>query len=250
MILNIGPLGKSREKSPPRFTVTDGTYSYAQTERADGIVDWEIALLTGADATLTFGRVVDYVDVFLVGGGKPGGSRGTDSGGTGGKGGQLVTKSGADKISVTAGTSYTFTIGGSNEDTSIFGFTASSGGGSNGGTGGDISESRQATAGRDGAYAFGAGESLINSGQKYGAGGGGGGYWQGNVHINGKAGGATGGGHGADPNHTTKASASGAANTGSGGGGAGANISSSPAKYYSAGDGGSGIIIIRNHREE
>lgn len=246
MILNLGPYGKSREKSPPLFTVTDGTYTYQQSVADDGTVNWELALLSGTNATLKFSRVVDYVDVFLVGGGKAGGARSSQTAGTGGKGGSRVTKSGANKVNVFAGTDYAFTVGDSDGSTSIFGFTASSGGGSNGGIGAKISEDRAASAGDDGAYAFGSSTSLLYSGRKYGPGGGGGGYYEGNFNAAGKAGGSTGGGHGGDRNHQSKASASGSANTGGGGGGAGTHVSYG--EFYPAGDGGSGIIIIRNAR--
>lgn len=237
MILNLGPYGQARDKVPPLFTVTGGTYEYAEETAADGTLNWELALLTGANATLTFTRVVDYVDAFLVGGGQKG-----QAGGKGGNGGTRLTLSGENKVAVGTDT-YTFTIGGTDEATTIFDQTAETGGGSAGGTG--AGTSRGATKGTDGEYAFGNEASLLYSGRKYGAGGGGGGYnhrTQG--HMPGAAGGETGGGKGSS-NGRVKPNP-GEANTGSGGGGRYwddyAGISSGP------GDGGSGIIIIRNAR--
>ena len=237
MIVNI-VAGKSRAKMPPLYTVTDGTYDYAQSVAADGTVNWELALLSGSSATLTFSRVVDQVDVFLVGGGKPG-----TSDRDGGKGGGRVTKLG---VAVSAGTPYTFTVGGSNANTTIFEETAATGGGANGGTGAVLSTQAAATKGGNGAYAFGESTSLLYSGRRYGAGGGGGGYFAGNFTANGATGGTTGGGHGGDRSHANAASTGATANTGSGGGGRGWDASYN--KSYSAGAGGSGIIIIRNHR--
>lgn len=237
MILNLGPYGQARDKVPPLFTVTGGTYEYAEETAADGTVNWELALLTGTNATLTFSRVVDYVDVFLVGGGQEG-----QAGGKGGSGGTRIICSDAAKIAVHNG-SYPFTIGGGGEATTIFEQTAETGGGSAGGTG--AGTSRGATKGTDGEYAFGNEASLLYSGRKYGAGGGGGGYnhrTQG--HMPGAAGGETGGGKGSSNGRVKPGN--GEDNTGAGGGGRYwddyAGISSGP------GDGGSGIIIIRNAR--
>lgn len=236
MILNIVS-GKSREKMPPLYTVSGGTSTYAQSVASDGTVDWELALLSGSNASITFSRVVDYVDVFIAAGGASGG----DS--NGGKGGAVATYW---NVTPAAGTAYTFTVGESGGPTGIFGVAVASGGGSAGGRGANWQTSAQATAGSDGAYAFGSSTGLIYSGRKYGAGGGGGGTVNGNNAYNGGAGGATGGGHGADRSHTTAESVSGAANTGGGGG---AGCWDGPwNRWYNAGAGGSGIIIIRNHR--
>lgn len=234
MILNVGA-GKARDKVPPLFSVTGGTYSYAQSVAADGKVNWEIALLSGSNATLNFQRVVDAVDVFLVGGGKSAGT------GNGANGGQRLTATG---VSVSSGTNYAFTVGGSNGSTSIFGRTANSGSGSSGGIGG-TNASGGATRGGDGAYAFGASSSLIFSGRKYGPGGGGGGV---NRRVGGyfagAAGGETGGGSGSS--QTSAAGGNGTANTGAGGGGGFYDEYTYTAS--AGGAGGSGIIIIRNAR--
>lgn len=241
MILNIGPYGKSREKSPPRFTVSGGTYSYAQSVAPDGIVNWELALLSGTNATITFQRVVDYVDVFLVAGGESGKDpTGYDTqAGFPGKGGGCVTVNG---VPVSFQTAYAFSVGGSDANTSIFNQIALTGAGAQGGRPSDYNTGRRAEAGGDGVYAFGAANSLIFSGRKYGAGGGGGGTVSGGNTFWGGDGGASGGGHGGDPHNQTKAETNGAVNTGGGGGGGAYNT------LGPYGDGGSGIIIIRNHR--
>lgn len=243
MILNIVS-GKSREKMPPLFTVSGGTYLYDEKVATNGTVNWELALLSGSGATVTFQRVVDKVDVFLCGGGAPGQGAATGSYRYGGAGGEAVTHK---NVSVSAGTAYPFTVGGSNAASSIFGKTAAAGGGSAGGRGADASSTAKAKNGTDGTkYAFDAASTLLYAGRLYGGGGGGGGDVLGGNSYNGGAGGANGGGHGADRSHTAAASAAGAANTGGGGGGgcydAPYNIS------YNPGAGGSGIIIIRNAR--
>ena len=186
MILNMVS-GKSREKMPPLYTITGGTSAYAQSVAPDGTVNWELALLSGSNATITFERVVDYVDVFICGGGASGGNS------NGGNGGAVATYW---NVTPAAGTAYAFTVGESDGPTGIFGVAVASGGGSAGGRGANWQTSAQATAGSDGAYAFGSSASLIYSGRKYGAGGGGGGTVSGNNSYNGGAGGASGGGGG------------------------------------------------------
>lgn len=235
MILNFGA-GKAKDKAPPVFTVTGGTYSYAEETAQDGTVNWEIALLSGSNAVLNFGRVVDYVDVFLVGGGQSA----VGQGGRGGYGGACVTCSGETKIPVSGNTNYPFTVGGSGGDTTIFDRTASSGGGSAGGVGGI-----NCTEGSDGVYAFSNAASLLYSGRKYGAGGGGGGYnHRRQGYVPGAGGGETGGGTGGM--NLSTGGTDGEANTGGGGGGLYWDDYTYVAS--SAGAGGSGIIIIRNAR--
>lgn len=234
MILNMG-VGKAREKMPPLYTISGGTSTYAQEVASNGVVNWELALLSGSNATLTFSRVVDKIDVFLVGGGKTGDT------GNGGAGGQRLTATG---VSVSSGTAYTFTVGGKDAATSIFNRTATSGGGAAGGRGGTNVPS--AEKGGDGAYAFGKEASLLYSGRKYGAGGGGGGLnsRRPDSSFGGGAGGVTGGGTGAFG--VAADGEAGAANTGSGGGGGYWDDFTYQAS--NGGAGGSGIIIIRNAR--
>lgn len=243
MIVNI-VAGKSVEKSPPLFTVSGGTYTYQQSVDSNGIVNWELALLSGTNATLTFQKVVPTIDVFICGGGEPGKSVSDGSGG--GKGGNSKSYY---NVAISAGTAYPFTVGGSGGSTSIFKVTCSSGGGAAGGKGANFSAWITPTAGGNGVYAFGSSTSLIYSGRRYGAGGGGGTSVIGNFNPTGGTGGATGGGHGGDGTYNTQAETSGAANTGSGGGGQGTKQTGGNTwEYYPAGNGGSGIIIIRNHR--
>ena len=133
-IMNI-VTGKSRAKSPPLFTVSNNKYTYRESTTSDGTVNWELALTEGSNATITFQRVVDTVDVFVCGGGNPGGNLTTEQGGTGGTGGGAASY---NNISVSAGTAYSFTVGGSGQNTTIFGKTASAGGGSIGGLGANV----------------------------------------------------------------------------------------------------------------
>lgn len=250
MILNLGPMGKSRAKMPPQFTYT-GSYQYAESVRSDGTVDWEIAFLSSG--TLVFQKVVDKIDVFMIGGGAPG-SAGSHNdsiarsiGGAGGKGGTRRNLSGNSAVPVTAGTSYILTIGGSGAATSGFGTTAAGGNGKAGGAGAYVTDGtnsgEHAGNGNDGEEAFGSGSTtLLWNGYKYGAGGGGGGAKAPVTYFarNPGSGGTSGAGDGGAENANGGAAA---ANSGSGGGGGG---------FYnwagSGGAGGSGIIMIRNAR--
>ena len=245
MIVNTGAIGKSREKSPPLYTISGGDYSYKQEVASDGTVNWEIALLSGSSKTITFQRVVDKVDVFLCAGGKPGGIYTTGetlSGGAGGAGGGTRT---ASSISVSSGTAYSFTVGGSNAATSIFGYSVSSGGGSAGGRGANYNSRYGADNGTSSTTKAFGGATLHYNGRLYGPGGGGGGVHYGNITYNGGSGGSTGGGHGGDETHKGSTDRNGSANTGAGGGGGAITLNNS---YVGGGSGGSGIIIIRNHR--
>lgn len=248
MILNFGSPGKSKAKMPPLFTYT-GTYRYEESVAEDGTVNWELAFLSSG--TLTFQRVVDKIDVFLVGPGANGsdGSH-NDSiarsfGGKGGNGGALVTCKGTSAISVQAGTQYSITIGTPGNATTGFGKSAASGGGKTGGAGAYVTDNvyagDNAGNGSDGERAFG-GSTLLWNGYKYGASGGGGGvksavnYYERSPGTGGTSGAGNGGAQNANGGNAT-------ANSGSGGGGGG---------FYSwegsGGSGGSGIIIIRNAR--
>lgn len=241
MILNT-VYGLDKTKLPPLYYASTGTPDYAQEVQADGTVNWELAIKKSC--TLTFTRVVDAVDVFLVGGGAPGGNSDGGYGGQGGKGGGRTTQS---SVTLNEGTGYAIVIGGSGKATTGFGYTAATGGGSDGGAGADYRSTLHGKSGSSGAYAFGSSASLLYSGRKYGPGGGGGGYVQSANNVyNGGDGGTTGGGHGADRSHTAAADSAGTANTGGGGGGACYDAPYN--KSYGPGTGGSGIIIIRNHR--
>lgn len=227
------------ESSAPSFSYT-GTHQYID----DGDGNWRIKFLTSG--TLRFanlGSAANGIDVFLVGGGGNGAS-----GNGGGGGGYTRTEK---SILLQTDTDYEIIVGGSAGATSAFNYTAEAGGsatsdrGANGGSGGGAwsggsSSSVNVTGnggsdGSDGAsytwnnvyHAGGAGQGTTtrefaeDSGDLY-AGGGGGTYGKG----------GDGGGGGWDSPY-------GETNTGGGGAGkAGANYA-----------GGSGIVIVRNHRE-
>jgi len=256
MILNLGGLGKSRRHMPPVFYLPEGTdFLYAQQERPDGVVDWELAILSGS--SVTFLRV-PAVDVFLCGGGAAGAwGSGDAAGGGGGRGGEPVTWT---NVRLTENAAYGITIGGSGAATEAFGAVARSGRGAGGGFGAYVQGTAQlqsATVGGDGYLAF------VNSGhedctlltalagRRYGAGGGGGacrssgGVSSQGDHTDG--GGSGGGAGGSDASSGTgRHGANGLANTGGGGGGAA--MDGLTGTTGTPGAGGSGILIIRNAR--
>lgn len=243
--------------------------------------DWKIKV-TGS-TTLKFTRLPqNIVDVFLVGGGGSGVRTPTvlgdgKHGGGGGSGGFTAT---AKNIAVAAGTAYPIVIGAGGTatddgftgapggDTTAFGKTAKGGGcgsamlaaggygGSGGGGHGDGTDRKQGGAGgSDGGngksgsytyaatYGFGQGKTTREFGEKNGtlyAGGGGGGSGSSSTNSfgDGGKGGAGGGGNGAGWNAATD----GKPNTGGGGGGCCKFSNGAP------GMGGSGVVIIRNHR--
>jgi hypothetical protein len=244
MILNLGPLGASKAKSPPAFTYT-GAYELKQSTRSDGTVDWELALTSSG--TLTFTRVVDSVDIFLVGPGANGQRGYADSttahGGKGGNGGQVKTVYGK---AVTAGTSYSIVIGSPGTATSGFSESASSGGGKTGGAGATaIGNNRvNAGAGTDGTKSFGGTGALYYPNYYYGASGGGGGARSANYTI--ASPGIKGDNGAGDGGSYSNSGGSATRNSGSGGGGGGYDISNYTDQP--GGAGGSGIIIIRNAR--
>lgn len=244
----LGPRGNaSAAYQEPVVTLLSGTQPtrYDDTPSADGKKNWELVFTAGC--RIRFEKVVDKIDVFVVGGGCPGAngtySNATSHGGAGGTGGQCVTRFG---VEVHAGTEYEIVIGGSNQGSSGFGVSAVTAGGSAGGTGAytnaGLNSGADATAATPGVLAFG-GATKYNNGYLYGAGGGGGGAKNSdNYYERARSkGGASGGGDGADADdHEGN---NGAANSGGGGGG-GAFYG----YYGSGGAGGSGIVIIRNHR--
>lgn len=229
----------------------------------DGDGNWRIKFLTSGVLTFTkLGSAKGGLDVFLVGGGCAGGSGNWDANngyGKAGSGGYTKTQKGvqaavntAYNIVIGAGGQSAFASGGS---TSALGVTANGGtklgGGSGGGAygngqvynggsdGGNGEPQNAANIGIDhwGSPGKGQGTTTREFGESTGtlyAGGGGAG---GNGSAQAK-GGSGGGGNGAwNGNQPT----SGAANTGGGGGG----------MYYgltTLGKGGSGIVVIRNHR--
>lgn len=230
----------------------------APTMLKDNSGNWELVFLTGC--TITFNRLNTDVDVFLVAGGaKAGDSIGNAAnnyaiGGAGGKGGGIVN----DTLTLETGVAYPIVIGGSGQDTTAFGKTAVSGAGSNGGAG---AYTAAAGNGTDGVLAFNnTGGTLYENGTpiKFGAGGGGGAAKASASSALRAAGsgGATGGGAGGDGSGSNGSdsnadSKNGRPNTGGGGGGGSRNNETgSGGNYPGPGKGGSGIVIIRNHREE
>ena len=229
----------------------------------DGDGNWRIKFLTSGTLTFTkLGSAKGGLDVFCVGGGGAGGSGYWDAGngyGKAGSGGYTTT---TKSIQVTANTNYSIVIGAGGQSafapggsTSAFGVTANGGtklgGGSGGGAygnrdvnnggsdGGNGDPQDAANIGIDhwGSPGKGQGTTTREFGESTGtlyAGGGGAG---GNGSKQAK-GGRGGGGNGAWNGHQPT---SGAANTGGGGGGMYANLTN-------VGKGGSGIVVIRNHR--
>jgi hypothetical protein len=198
-------------------------------------INWNLTLRS--TGTLKF-NADTTVDIFLCAGGNGGGHGGDNSGGRGGTGGGCINY---HQVKLTAGTSYTVTIGagagegGTGGTTSFTGtgisYSIAGGKGAGGGSGGNISSG---SAGGTGVRPF-SNMNINPQGQAtayyYGGGGGGG---AGKYCSNG-AGGASGGG---------KGGSAGAANSGGGGGGADGSSQS----YNSGRSGGSGIVIVRNAR--
>lgn len=258
MILNVVNGAPVVPFSAPLYTYTGAKPQL----KIDGS-DWEMAF-TG-DCDITFQRVNATIDVFLVGGGAPGaagsgtrnGTLGYAVGGKGGNGGERKTFA----LSASAGTKYSVRIGGSGQSTTAFGKSAAGGSGTdseaNGATQSGTSSHASAGEGSDGGYAFDTADTLFWPGYKYGATGGGGGAnnsqfagWD-----NGEVGGLgyvvdgqarRSGGHGGTESEPS--GKPGQANGGGGGGGGASDMSLAGYQNYPGGKGGSGIVIIRNHR--
>lgn len=225
------------------------TYTYSGSAQLidDGNFNWRLKLLTSGKLTFShLGSGASAVDVFLVGGGG-GGWYGPSQGGGGG-GGYTATSD----VALAVGTEYSIVVGaGGNQanggDTKAMGVTASGGkrggpaGFCAGGSGGGYAGGNGGSDGSDGGPGGqGQGTTTREFGEASGAlyaGGGGGGKADRNP-PGGAPGGDGGGGHGGWGGAPT-APAPGTPNTGGGGGG---NYSGDP------GAGGSGIVIIRNHR--
>lgn len=234
------------------------TYTGSSTLIDDGNYRWRIRFLTSG--TLTFSSLGNgsSIDAFCVGGGAGG------AGYKGGGGGSGYTTTTFDIVTFTTGVSYTVTVGAGGALSSGGGTTSikngntiisSANGGStgdyaggNGGSGGggagyenDSEKEKPGVGGSNGSnggrgnYGYGTGQGTTTrefgetSGTLY-AGGGGGGSTYG-TYLQPAAGGEGGGGKGAGSDGTQN----GTVNTGGGGGGR-------------DGAGGSGIVIIRNHR--
>lgn len=249
------------------LTVKDPAMYYSYTGTAEKIDDgngnWRIKLKTsGVFRFTSLGNWNGLIDVFCVGGGCAGGSGYWDAGngyGKAGSGGYTTTQK---SVQSSANVSYNIVIGAGGQgafasggNTTAFGVTAGGGtklyGGSGGGAygnrdvnnggsdGGNGDPQDAANIGIDhwGSPGRGQGRTTREFGESYGTlyagGGGAGGNGSAQAH-----GGAGGGGNGAWNGHPQT---SGEENTGGGGGG----------MYYGLtvlGKGGSGIVVIRNHR--
>lgn len=245
----LGPRGVPKYKKPPAFTYT-GSYEYHEdTAGSDGTVNWQIVFLTSG--TLRFSRVVENIDVFLVGHGETGHQGYYSSpffhGGKGGHGGALKTASG---VPVSAGINYSIVIPAEGSPTTASfrnDCTAASGGGVDGGAGAYVADNNpfNAVAGSQGGLSFGGNgdRSGYRPTYRYGASGGGGGAGSPNgTRRNGGGGGTSDGGTGG--NYNGDGGSGGNGNSGAGGGGGGKNVDTE----YLGGAGGPGIVIIRNAR--
>ena len=251
--------------SAPKFTYT-GTYEYID----DGGGNWRIKFLSSGVFTPLKAMTID---AFLVGAGGGGAdSSSFMSGNAGGAGGYTKTEK---QITITKDTEYSIVIGsgglGNNYyqsrstkggDTSAFGFTAAGGNSKipntnagHGVTGGSGSGSYNGAGGSDGgnggswqSYTGGTGQGTTTrefgepTGDLYAGGGAGGTNTSGMVI----SGGAGGGGSGTYYKENTGLR-DGAENTGGGGGGVYTPGSAQETRY--GGNGGSGIVIIRKHKE-
>lgn len=249
------------------LTVKDPAMYYSYTGTAEKIDDgngnWRIKLKTsGVFKFTSLGNWNGLIDVFCVGGGCAGGSGYWDAGNGYGKAGSSGYTTTQKSVQSAANTSYNIVIGAGGQgafvsggNTSAFGVTAGGGtklhGGSGGGAygngavnnggsdGGNGDPQNAANIGIDHWGSPGRGQGTTTrefgepTGTLYAGGGGAGGNGSAQAH-----GGAGGGGNGAWNGHQPT---SGEENTGGGGGG----------MYYgltNVGKGGSGIVVIRNHR--
>lgn len=211
--------------------------------------DWMIYLKSSG--TLNF-DYSDPVDIFMIGGGSngtagtPGYGSGYNPGGypTGGAGGD-----GGKYIQDTSGISlshkdYEVVVGAAGQDTIFDVYDTSNGTESGKGGASKGAGSYNGNIGADGITAF--------DGNIYGAGGGEGGAGR-DYSYSGGAGGNRGGGRGGNGNTSVHAESGqpATANTGSGGGGGAGWSEYYIGQHYAGrgGAGGSGIVIIRNHRE-
>lgn len=251
----LGPRGLPKYKKPPAFTYT-GVHELRQRARADGTVDWELVLKSSG--VLTFTRVVEAVDVFLVGPGANGATGSAVSttavGGKGGNGGEVKT---VYRVPVSPRTAYTTVIGAPGGSTSIAlrsDCNAVGGAGKTGGDGARAANGNRQAAGNgtpgtlsfDGTVADGSDGRLFWYAVRFGASGGGGGA----NSPNGTAanpGSSASSNSGAGGAYNSTGAAASLANSGAGGGGGGSNLASGYT-YYPGGAGATGIIIIRNAR--
>lgn len=237
------------------------TYSGSHTLVKEGTYNWKLTLKSSGTLKFThLGNCTGAVDVFLVGGGGGGSGCGGGGGytkteggsialntdysivvGAGGKGTSIGTAGGTGGTSSALGKSVNGGGGGTGGATGVKGGDGGSGGG---GYGGNVAGGAGGSNGGNGVSSANTGgtgqgsttrEFGSSSGTLYSGGGGGSGK-------PGGAGGSGGGGKGTHKdNHATESGGNGGTNTGGGGGGY---------SYYTTkpGDGGSGIVVIRNKR--
>lgn len=221
-----------------------GSFTFDGTEQpawASEGAAWMMAVPVSGTLTLAVG--IPHADLCLVAAGKPGkdGSLGQE----GGAGGELVSI--AD-VALPAG-AFTVTVGESGQDTTLLApdgrsWTARSGYGSAAGR-----------PGADGVLAWDDADTLLNAGWLYGAGGGYGSvtdyqYQDTAASPGGSVGEAssdTTNGHGGPPAHPV--GYPGLKNTGQGGGGGRRGWTGSGYSDAAGGAGGSGILLIRSHKE-
>lgn len=255
-------IGLNPAKMLPVFSYS-GSYEFDYDKLSNGTYNWELALLSGSGTNLRFSRVTDKIDIFIVGSGANGG-RGSSNpdyqyyaiGGKGGSGGEIKTLS---NITIATNTNYPVTIGSAGNTTSITiggtTYSCSSGAGKVGGDGavvyGNAYIATVGENGQNGEWAFGSSSTKLRTGYRYGASGGGGGTRNAYYYIirgygtggKGPASGSGGAGNGGVYN---KGGGNATDNSGAGGGGGGYDQENY--NDYDGGIGGSGIIIIRNHR--
>ena len=242
------------------FTYSGNCEVIDDTDEVSG-VQWRIKFLTSGMLV-----VIEQwlADLFLVGGGGNGSQAGVAAGGGGGGGGYADTIS---NITIEPGTSYSIIIGGAGGASSAFGYnvnpggngkvasTSSQSGGDGSAKGGSGSTASDGKAGNaPTVFEFG-----LTGATAYAGGGGGGAGHRSNSssRFAGGAGGGAGAGSGGTGGYTIDrnnheegyAGSSATANTGSGGGGGGSGSGLSTSGKPAGGSGGSGIIIIRKHKD-
>lgn len=245
MIFNLKRPGFSR--GAWTFVPASGSQ---QPDWAEEGADWMMAIPVSGTLTLTVGIV--HADLCLIAGGKPGGDGDYDvqtKQGKGGNGGEVLNLT---DVSLPAG-DYAVTVGVSGSDTVIVGpngetWTSHSGNGAAGGSG-------NGDPGAAGSFAWADADTLLNAGWCYGSGGGHGYILSNNYQeIDAGSGGSVGtassdttNGHGGTPSHGN--GYAGLAGTGQGGGGGARIWTGSYYDNYSGGEGGSGNVLIRKHKE-
>lgn len=271
MVINLDQVRLDKAQYSPIFALTIDGHDYTREsfiaatngyipgigaykeETVGGIVNWTLAICKTGQ--IVFDRVVNAVDLFLVGCGEDGGAGYHDDdgyrsrGGPGGKGGKIKTYKGQNSVALTQGTGYSATVSTSTgTETALGAWNTSGGTQKSGGTGAYAHDGSKsggaATQGGAGMLAFGDGITNLWAGWTYGNGGGAGGVMN-NVYytVSPSSGGDT---TAADGGAYNSPGGDARANTGDGGGGGGFDHPNESPEQ--GGAGGSGIIMIRNKR--